>query len=165
MYTGKLGGAALPVNVQDRVDIWGHYLRGILGDPSTFLFGHSTPPDRSLWASAHNYYLDVAYNFGALATLVVIGLAVFTILRLYQYRRLVFASSSMTGLTLVVLFLILPDGLVKVSLRQPYPGIFAFFLWGLLLSRIDQLRITGNGKNQLAKDSMNRDFQSAKVIQ
>jgi O-antigen ligase len=155
MYTEKLAGSALPVNLQDRLDIWRFYLREILSDPSTFFFGHSAPPDRALWPSAHNYYLDVTYNFGVLAILVLVGLAVFTLVRLYQHRRLVLASSTMTGLALVVLFLILPDSLIKVSLRQPYPGIFAFFLWGLLLARIDLLQTADAESRRQIEESAN----------
>jgi hypothetical protein len=36
----------------------------------------------------------------------------------------------------MVAFLVLVDSNFKVTLRQPYPGIFAYFLWGLLLSRL-----------------------------
>lgn len=158
MYTQKIAGSALPVNIKDRLDIWSYHLHEILSDPSTFLFGHSAPPDRSVWPSAHNYYLDVAYNFGVLATLVIIGLAVFTIIRLYQHRKLVLASSTMTGLALVVLYLVLPDSLVKVSLRQPYPGIFAFFLLGLLLARIDLLRAADSRRLGATEESMKSDL-------
>lgn len=145
IYTDKFAASGLPVNLQDRLDIWRFHLRGIFSDPPTFFFGHSAPPDRALWPSAHNYYLDVTYNFGVLAILVLVGLAVFTIIRVYQNRKAVLTSSTMTGLTLVVLFLVIPDNLIKVSLRQPYPGIFTFFLWGLLLARIDLLRTTDSG--------------------
>ena len=155
MYTQKLVGTTLPANFQSRQDIWTFHLNGILGDPTSFLFGHSTQPDRSVWPSAHNYYLDVAYNFGVLATLVIVGLVVFTIIRLYQHRRLVLASSTMTGLALVVLFLILPDSLIKVSLRQPYPGIFAFFLWRLLLARIDLLQTADAESRRQIEESAN----------
>ena len=156
MFTQKPSGSALPVNLQDRLDIWRFHLRGIFSDPSTFLFGHSVPPDRILWPSAHNYYLDVAYNFGVVAMLVIVGLALFTIVRLYQNRKVVLASSTMTGLALVVLFLVIPDNLVKVSLRQPYPGIFAFFLWGLLLARLDLLRAVGvDGSRQVDESTCN----------
>ncbi len=157
MYTQKLTGSALPVNLQDRLDIWSFHLRGVLNDPLTFLFGHSAPPDRTLWPSAHNYYLDVAYNFGVLAALVIVGLVVFTIARLYQHRKIVSASSAMAGLAFVVLFLVIPDNIVKVSLRQPYPGIFAFFLWGLLLARIDLLRTTDAGSRRAPKESLHKD--------
>ena len=47
----------------------------------------------------------------------------------------------MTGLAIVVWFLLFPINLdSKVNMRQPYPGNIAFFLWGLLLARIDLLR-------------------------
>lgn len=158
MYTQKIAGSALPVNIKDRLDIWSYHFHEILSDPSTFLFGHNAPPDRSVWPSAHNYYLDVAYNFGIPATLAIIGFAVFTIIRLYRHRKLVLASSALTGLMLVVLFLVLPDNLIKVSLRQPYPGIFTFFLWGLLLTRIDLLGTTDSRKQRLARETMNNDL-------
>jgi len=33
-------------------------------------------------------------------------------------------------------FLVVIDNDLKVTFRQPYPGLFGFFLWGLLLSRL-----------------------------
>lgn len=127
-------------NVTDRIDYWSFYLRQILIDPSTFLFGHSTPPDRSVLPSAHNYYLDYMYNYGFIASLVIVGLVVFTAIRIYRNREIIVSTSSLFGLALVALFLLVPDSLLKVGMRQPYPGIFAFFLWGLLLARLESLR-------------------------
>ena len=47
----------------------------------------------------------------------------------------------MTCLALVVLFLLFPVNLNnKVNMRQPNPGNIVFFLWGLLLARINLLR-------------------------
>jgi hypothetical protein len=46
------------------------------------------------------------------------------------------ASPSLLGLALVVLFILFVDNSLKVGLRQPYPGIISFFLWGVLLSRL-----------------------------
>jgi hypothetical protein len=37
---------------------------------------------------------------------------------------------------LITIFLLLIDNSFKVGLRQPYPGIITFFLWGLLLSKL-----------------------------
>jgi hypothetical protein len=142
LYTQKFLGSEM-LNVQSRLSSWQYYLRGIFSDPMTFLFGHSAPPDRSIWASAHNYYLDFIYNFGSIAALVIIGLIVFTVVRIYQYRKPIMFSPTMTGLAIVVLFLLFPDNLLKVSMRQPYPGIITFFLWGLLLARIESLRTAG----------------------
>jgi len=106
------------------------------------LLGHSEPPNRQVWASAHNYYLDFIYNFGAVAAFVIIGLIVFTISRLYQKRNPIKLSPAMMGLTIVVLFLIFPDNMLKGGMLQPYSGIITFFLWGLLLSRLESLRST-----------------------
>lgn len=39
-------------------------------------------------------------------------------------------------LTVIVFYLVVIDSNFKVTLRQPYPGIFAYFMWGLLLSRL-----------------------------
>lgn len=142
LYIQKFTLDEMP-NVQGRFDSWLFYLHGIFNSPSTFLLGHSAPPDRKIWASAHNYYLDFIYNFGSIAALAIVGLVIFTILRLYQSRRLIMVSPTVAGLAVVVMFLLIPDNLLKVGMRQPYPGIVTFFLWGLLLSRIESMRTMG----------------------
>jgi hypothetical protein len=142
MYTQKFAGSTL-LNMQSRFESWRYYLRGIFSDISVFLLGHSAPPDRKMWPSAHNYYLDFIYNFGFIAVLVVVGLVAFTVIQLYQNRENILMSSPMVGLTIVVLFLLIPDSLLKVGMRQPYPGIMTFFLWGLLLTRLESFRTTG----------------------
>lgn len=142
LYIQKFTLDVLP-NVQGRIETWLFYLSNIFGSPSTFLLGHSGPPDRKTWASAHNYYLDYTYNFGSIAALAIVGLVIFTVIRLYQSRRLIMVSPAMVGLTVVVLFLLIPDNLLKVGMRQPYPGIVTFFLWGLLLNRIESMRTMG----------------------
>jgi len=142
MYTQKLDGSTL-VNMQSRIESWRYYLRGILSDSSTFFLGHNVPPDRKLWPSAHNYYLDFIYNFGFIAALAIIGLIVFTGIQLYRNRVYILMTPAISGLTFVVLFLLIPDNLLKVGMRQPYPGIITFFLWGLLLARIESLPPAG----------------------
>lgn len=140
--------AAEMPNVQQRLDYWLFYLRGIFENATTFLFGHSAPPDRKIWASAHNYYLDFIYNFGSIAVLVIISLIVFTVVRIYQKRKPIVSSPTTMGLVIVVLFLLFPDNLLKVGMRQPYPGIITFFLWGLLLTRLELLRKAGKRRPQ-----------------
>jgi len=49
------------------------------------------------------------------------------------------------GLTGVVLYLILIDNNLKVTLRQPYPGILFAFLWGIFLNKIMRLQRCTNG--------------------
>jgi hypothetical protein len=145
LYTQKLSGS-IALNLESRISSWRFYLRGILDEPTTLLFGHSVPPDRSMWPSAHNYYLDFIYNFGVTPALVMIGLIVFTLVRIYRNRKSIMSSQSMMGLVIVVLFLLLPDNLLKVGMRQPYPGIITFFLWGLLLARLRSLRKAVDGR-------------------
>jgi O-antigen ligase len=139
MYTQKFAGSSM-LNVQSRFDTWLYYLRGTFSDQSAFLLGHNVPPDRKIWPSAHNYYLDFIYNFGFIAALVIIGLVIFTVIQLCRNRKHILMSPAMLGLTIVVLFLLIPDSLLKVGMRQPYPGIITFFFWGLLLARIASLQ-------------------------
>ena len=44
--------------------------------------------------------------------------------------------SVLSALSVIVLYLLFVDNLFRVSLRQPYSGIFTFFLWGLLISKL-----------------------------
>jgi hypothetical protein len=89
--------------------------------------------DRSIRTSAHNFYIDLTYNFGSLALVPLWVLIAYTLRELWLRRR---DLSGLHTLALVVLFLVIVDASFKVTLRQPYPGIFTFFLWGLLLARI-----------------------------
>lgn len=43
---------------------------------------------------------------------------------------------ALLWLPIIVLFLIIPDRLMKVSLRLPYSELLSYFFWGLLLVRI-----------------------------
>jgi hypothetical protein len=131
-------------NVIERSEYWHYYETGILSDIGSFAFGHSAPPNRSAIPSAHNYYLDFVFNFGAVAMAAVLTLAVLTVVRLYRYRAPILASPGTLALAGVVLFLLFPDNLLKVGMRQPYPGIVTFFLWGVLLARLDALRATAD---------------------
>jgi len=126
--------------VAKRLHFWEYYAKSIVNGSNVFLFGHAERPDRSKSPSAHNYYLDFVYNFGALAFLPM-GVAIgYTVLMAYRSQEKILVSPGLLGLTVVVLFLLLVDNSLKVGLRQPYPGIITFFLWGLLLTRIKSLR-------------------------
>ena len=95
--------------------------------------------NRSVRTSAHNYYIDLAYNFGIIALLPIGILFAYTARLLWHRRRAVFESKRLLWLAILVVFFIVIDSNFKVTLRQPYPGIFAFFLWGLLLARLRNL--------------------------
>ena len=133
------GGKLL--NLTARVDIWRFYFTEVISDKFVFLFGHSAPPDRNIFPSAHNYFLDLAYNFGAIPTLIIFGLIVITLVKVCRCITDILVSPHIFALTIVLMFLIL-DNLLKVGFRQPYPGILSFFLWGILLIRLSKLQIS-----------------------
>jgi hypothetical protein len=132
--------SGVPLNLRTRFHDWALYGRGILESPTTLLVGHPTVLDRTIASSAHNYYLDLVYNFGVPAALPLLALISLTLWHLFSQRTQLAKHSGTVGLALVVLFLVLVDSNFKVTLRQPYPGIFAFFVWGLLLARLARRR-------------------------
>lgn len=134
----------VPRNVAERIDYWKFYAREVLEDPVTLAFGHATPPDRRQYPSAHNYYLDFAYNFGVIALLPLLGLIVFTLITAFKNWKVVAAAPSLLGLASIVIYIVLVDNSFKVGMRQPYSGILTFFLWGGLLSEMSRIS-TSNG--------------------
>jgi len=126
----------LPRNVRQRLADWALYARGIVENPGTVLFGHAKPFDRAVSTNAHNYYLDFVYNFGLLAFLPLLWLIAHTANLLWRVRGTLRHDLPLLGLAVVVVFLVVIDNDLKVTFRQPYPGLFGFFLWGLLLSRL-----------------------------
>ena len=94
--------------------------------------------DRAIATSAHNYYLDLIYNFGLIGLMPLVWLIVHTLWLLWRNRARLRMELPLLGLAFVALFLILVDNNFKVTFRQPYPGIFGFFVWGLLFSRLNE---------------------------
>jgi hypothetical protein len=125
-----------PKNLVQRIDYWKFYAGEILASPKSAVLGHVAPPDRTQFPSAHNYYLDFAYNFGIVPLLPLLCLIGLTLLGVRRQWQIIKTSMPLMGLTAVVLFLLLADNSLKVGMRQPYPGILTFFLWGLLLSHL-----------------------------
>ena len=120
-----------------RLEYWAYYAHGVTSNLQTFVFGNVAPPARGMIPSAHNYYLDIVYNFGVLGGMAIFTLVAITMTRLYKHRVQVMAAPGIAVLAMVVLFLVIPDNLLKVGMRQMYPGIVTFFLWGLLLTRLE----------------------------
>ena len=114
--------------------------QGIVENAHTGMFGHADPISREITTSAHNYYLDLIYNFGAISALPILVLLAYTILLLWRCRKKLDEAVGWTAA--VVLFLVVIDNNLKVTLRQPYPGIFTFFLWGLLIQQLLKIRST-----------------------
>lgn len=130
-------GSSLTRSFKDSwaMDVQGFYLRGIRNsDTKTFLFGHPTVPERKLYPSAHNYYLDIMYNFGAVTLLPVLLLIMFTLRLAWTKRSRLAGNPGLAGLGFIVFFLVLVENSFKVGLRQPYSGIYAYFLWGLFVA-------------------------------
>jgi hypothetical protein len=134
---------AVPGPMQVRLHYWALFSRGIAESGRSALFGHAQAIDRAVAPSAHNYYLDFVYNFGVLAFLPLLFLIGYTLRALWRARETLWRSPAalpLLGLSAAVLFALFMDSVFKVPLRQPYPGIFFFFLWGLLLAQLQPAR-------------------------
>jgi hypothetical protein len=125
------------VNVIDRENIAIVYLNDITKHPISLLYGHSFPPLSSAALTTDNYYLDLTYNFGIFACLPLLLLLIYTIVRSNQQRV---NDDSIAWLLAIVLYFVVIENNLKVTLRQPYPGIVIFFLWGILLQRLNSQR-------------------------
>lgn len=135
-----------PAAGETRMTHWRFYASGLVESPRSFLLGHATPPDRVRHPSAHNYWLDALYNFGAISMLPLIILLLATIRWVWRQRRDVLSNPMLLGTTMAALYLLLFENMLKVGMRQPYPGIITFFIWGLLIARL-QPKTTTDEKN------------------
>jgi hypothetical protein len=126
----------LPKGMSTRFDYWRYYADGVVESPQVFLFGHKSPPDRNLYPSAHNYWLDALYNFGALFLLPMIILLLGTLRTLWRQRTDILANPVLLGTSIAAIYLLLGENMIKTGMRQPYPGIITFFVWGLLITRL-----------------------------
>ena len=135
----KLDKMKIPANTLIRMHYWYNYTVKIVTSPKILFAGSNEIPNRAEYPSAHNYYLDFIYHFGLIAILPILALLIYTCKIIYRQRQRIFLSPRLTGLCCVTLFLLFIDNSLKVGLRQPYSGIFTFFLWGLLLSRLSDL--------------------------
>lgn len=124
----------VPLNLGERIEFWDYYLRGVGDSWGAFLIGHVCPPERSIFPSAHNYYLDFVYNFGFLAVLPLLALLLHTLHGVWKSRGRFWGEPGMSAVAGVSLFILVVDNSLKVGMRQPYPGIVSFFLWGFLLA-------------------------------
>lgn len=126
-------------NITARTAYWKYYFEKSVSGIKIFMFGSSQRPDRKLISSAHNYYLDLLYNFGFISLIPILIIIALTAATLYRCRRRVFLSSEIFCVAFVVMFLLLINNSMSVGLRQPYPGIFTFFIWGILLSKLEKM--------------------------
>lgn len=138
------GSNMILAKLKYRINYWKFYGAGILDSPKVFLFGHLSRPDRNKYRSAHNYYLDLAYNFGFLSLLPYLWLIIFSI----RKCRHAFATSNPSpGLMMhiaLVGYFVFVDNFFKVGFSQPYPGMMMFFIWGTLLARLSGPKLIGD---------------------
>ncbi len=137
-------------NLNERMDYWKYYAGQITNSPKIFFIGHDAAPERTKYPSAHNYYLDFIYNFGLLALAPILVLLMYTCVLVYKRRREIYISPGLLGLCMVTFFLLFIDNSLKVGLRQPYPGIFTFFLWGLLLNKLLVLSTRNTNETEIS---------------
>ena len=132
----------IPQNVRERIHDWKLFGSGVLQSPKTVFVGHAQPMPREIRSSAHNWYIDIAYTFGIIGILPVVGLMLYSGRLCWLYRRSI--PSQTWWLVGIVFYLVAIDSNFKVTLRQPYPGIFAFFMWGLLLTRLNEIKLSSS---------------------
>ena len=124
----------IPSNVQERFNDWKNFGNAIVESKTTLLAGHPEPMPREIRTSPHNWYIDIVYNFGLLGLIPILVLMSYTVT--LCWRRRMSLQAETWWLAAIVFYLVIIDSNFKVTLRQPYPGIFAYFMWGLLLSRL-----------------------------
>lgn len=83
--------------------------------------------------SIHNYYLGAWLHFGVPFLGVFLFFLVLTATRAKKILKAA-GGAKIAGLLAAVFFLLLVGNLQEPMLKQLYPGILTFFLWGLLLS-------------------------------
>ncbi|HOW53912.1 MAG TPA: hypothetical protein PLR60_04580 [Syntrophorhabdaceae bacterium] len=150
--TNELSGIEI-TGIKKRLWYWDFYGNEVIKDAKTFFFGNALPMSRAKHASAHNYYLDFVYNFGFLSFIPMLILIAATLRGAYRKRKDIFASPELMGITIVVLYLLFVENMLKVGMRQPYPGIFTFFLWGILISKLSVFSLREPGRNEAASAS------------
>ena len=125
--------------LEQRAGYWRFYVAEIVSTPTRLVFGHSIRLDSSQYPGAHNYYLGLAYNFGVISLLPFLYLIIVSISR---FRKALMSNNNPPDLIMLaalVAFFIFIDNFFKVGFSQPYPGMMMFFLWGVLLARLDSI--------------------------
>ncbi len=127
---------SLPSNLKERLIYWLYFGEGVFESPKTLFFGHITRPDRDMFPSAHNYYLDLVYNFGLVSLIPFLYLITITFSGALRATRRGKLDPSLLILIVLVAFFVFADSSLKVGFRQPYPGMIMFFIWGVLLTEL-----------------------------
>ena len=123
---------------------WSLYAEGATASLGTFLLGHAERPDRQQMPSAHNYWLDAIYNFGIIPIAPFILLLGGTARLAWQKRRGVLRDPVLLGTLFAAAYLVLGESMIKVGMRQAYPGLMTMFILGLLMARLRALDVQQN---------------------
>jgi O-antigen ligase/polysaccharide polymerase Wzy-like membrane protein len=150
-YKNKIT-AGLTEGLKERFFYWEYYGKRIIESPKILFFGHQSRPERNKF-HAHNYYLDLIYNFGVVSALPFFYLIFVTIRNFWRITEADLLTKDLVMLSFIVGFFVLTDSLFKVSFRQPYPGMMVFFLWGLLLARLSEV----DGNMRFSKERKNKN--------
>jgi hypothetical protein len=126
------------------VKAWQHYLAAICDSVKVLFLGHVGVIDKLKFPNVYNYYLDMVYNFGIIAIIPLLVVFGYTVRVAYLAKRNFFTNSALLGHLFVLFFLLVIDNSTQVSLRQPYSGVFTFFIWGLLIARLSKINIIKN---------------------
>lgn len=126
--------SATPASVRSAQ--WRYFSNEIIATPSAFFLGHWTRPDRSQHPNANNYWLDAIYSFGVMSILPLVALLVMTARLAWKRRRALCSDPLLSGTAMAACYLVLIESMFNVGLREPYPGIIAFFILGLLIARL-----------------------------
>jgi len=157
----RYGDEKVGRNVSERLAYWRYFARGSTSDVRAFLFGHASQPDIRKYPSAHNYYLDFLYNFGAIAMVPLLLLMAWSVRWGWNARAALVDSPALAGLVFATIFLLAVDNGMRVSMRQPYPGIATFFLWGVATIRLQASRAGTVASRLRAADEPQQPVTSA----
>ena len=137
IFDQLIGLESLFTSLGDRVGIWQFYMARLFATPEAFLFGINEQEQGIMIAqSAHNYYIDMMFHFGVLSLLPMVAMMFYIFRELYAIYKTRNEDVTVLSLAYSVLLLLLADNMLKVGMRQPYPGIITFFLVGLLLAKL-----------------------------
>ena len=133
---GVGGGKIRRYEIGDVLHAWRGRTHELSRSVPLALAGRTHRSERTVYSNVYNYYLDLAISFGIFSVLPALAMVVVSIYRVLRNSRLVCASPALVGLVVVTIYLVLVVNSVSVGMRQLYPGLVIFFLWGLLLSRL-----------------------------
>jgi hypothetical protein len=115
---------------------WRRHFEVIFRDASSLLLGNAETGETPGFLQSPNYYVELIQNFGLISFVPFALFFIHTLRRLWSMVKENLLDAPLAGLVYVLFFLLCIDNSMRASLRQPYSGVFTFFIWGLSLSRL-----------------------------